>query len=77
MLRLERLWNLRESNSSPRAVAGSPLAPRDCVVRVVGVEHDGLVLVARTWPDCTEVGYTESSPQERYQVAARPCAPRA
>ena len=29
-------------------------------VAVVGVEHDGLLLVARYWPGCTEVGYVRA-----------------
>jgi hypothetical protein len=38
-----------------------------CRIAVVGVEHDGLLLLARYWPRCTEVGYVRGVSAEAYQ----------
>lgn len=40
---------------------------------VVGVEHDGLLLIARYWPGCTEVGYVRAKPEAAFQQPGQFC----
>ena len=46
-------------------VAGG--ASDGCHIAVVGIEHDGLLLVVRYWPTCTEVGYVRGLAAKAYQ----------
>ena len=51
------------SRDAPRALS-APVAPEklshSCRITVVGVEHDGLLLLARQWSTCTEIGWVQS-----------------
>ena len=66
----------------PSAAAGAaPAAPApeggdaagSVRVAVVGVEHDGLLLVARYWPGCTEVGYMRAKASAAFHQLGNFC----